>query len=852
MPDLQPMKGTVRDISVDEPNSRFARIFEATTDVVAMTGREGHLLYLNAAGRKLLDLEPDAEISSLTLGGLHPEWAFEIVRLEGIPSAQQQGSWSGETALISATGREFPVLQLVLVHLGTDGTLEFVTTICRDISDRKLKELERIEWANRYNAAIQASGQVVFDWDTLSSEIAYGGEIEQLLGFSADEMVGGIDRLRNVVHPDDVNAFDDRIEVATMMRDPFDYTFRAIRKNGVEVIIRVQGCFFLDRHGQFGRMVGFLKDVTKERMGEQAIQLANERLEQRVAERTGELAKANFDLRNSALRQAAVSRLGQRALAGQSLGELMLDAAKTVMEMLPCEYSSVLQYNDQADDFKPLAEVGWPNTGGPRLPIPGGTRSLSGYAVLTGNAVVSTDIEAETRFQYSDASRVAGVRSGIAACIKAGERPLGVFVSFSLRRRDFSHDDVSFVQSIANVLTAAIERHEAEDSIRRARAEAEAANRAKSEFLSRMSHELRTPLNAILGFTQILEMEEHTENQAESIGHISRAGRNLLNLINEVLDIARLDSGRVEFLMESVDVLELIQETVNSVSPAAAKRNITIRLSDLPASAPFVRSDRERLRQILQNFLSNAVKFNHEGGSVLLTVAHCNSSHWRIGVTDTGIGIPQENLARLFVPFERLGTREGGIEGGSGLGLALCQRLITSLDGRIGVSSNVGTGSTFWVELPAEETEIREPVPTPALPNVEATPPAPAKEIHKILYIEDDAANYFLVDRFLANRKDIQLMSALLGSVGIAMAREHLPDLILLDLNLPDMDGEQILRSLRGDRITNGIRVVAVTGEMMIEREEELRALGVLEILVKPYKLAAITALLERSLTRKS
>ena len=852
MSDTQPMPGSVRNIPADEPTSRFARIFEASTDVVAMADGQGRLLYLNAAGRKLQDLPGDAEISSLTLRGLQPEWAFEIVRQEGIPFAQEHGSWSGETALISGAGREFPVLQLVLAHLGADGELEFVSTICRDISDRKLKELERIEWANRYNAAIQASGQVVFDWDTLSGEIAYGGEIEHLFGFSSDEMAGGMARLRDVIHPEDVTAFDDRIEVATMMRDPFDYTFRAIRKNGVEVIVRAQGCFFLDRHGQFGRMVGFLKDVTKERMGEQAIQLANERLEQRVTERTGELAKANLDLRNSALRQAAVSRLGQKALAGQSLGELMLDAAKTVMEMLPCDCTSVLHYDENADDFKPLAEIGWPTSGPPRFPIPGGTRSMSGYAMRTGEAIVSGDMQNETRFEYSDASRMSGVRSGIAACIKAGERPLGVFVSFSLRRRDFSHDDVSVVQSIANVLTAAIERHEAEDSIRRARAEAEAANRAKSEFLSRMSHELRTPLNAILGFTQLLEIEEHTERQAESIDHISRAGRNLLNLINEVLDIARLDSGRVEFLMESVDVLELMQEVVSAVSPGAAKRSITIRISEMPGGMPFVLSDRERMRQVLLNLLSNAVKFNRDGGSVTLAVSRENAGNWRIGVTDTGIGIPQEKLARLFVPFERLGTREGGTEGGSGLGLALCQRLITGLGGRIGVTSSVGAGSTFWVDLPADEAT--PPGQTPLIAEVKpgaATPPS-SMSVRKVLYIEDDAANCYLLERFLAPRADIRLISALQGSIGLELAREHRPDLILLDLNLPDMNGEQVLRALRADPATSGLRVVAVTGEMMIEREEELKALGMLEILVKPYKLAQVTELLERSFARKS
>ncbi len=701
-----------------------------------MADRKGCLLYLNAAGRKLLDLTADADISGLTIAGLHPEWAFEIVRQEGIPSAQADGSWSGETALVSAKGREFPVLQLVLAHLGDDGALEFVSTICRDISDRKLKELERIEWANRYDAAIRASGQIVFDWDTLSGEIAYGGEIKGLLGYSAEEMGGGMARLRSVIHPTDVALFEERIEVATMMREPFDQTFRAIRKDGGEIIIRAQGCFFLDRHGHFGRMVGFLKDVTKERMGERAIHLANERLEQRVAERTAELAKANQDLKNGALRQAAVSRLGQRALAGLPLADLMLDAAKTVREMLPCEFTSVLQYDENDDRFRPLVELGWPAPDGERLPVLGGTRSLSGYAVTTGESVVS-NINTESRFEWSGAARAAGVQSGIAACIRVGERPLGVFASFSDHPRDFSHDDLSFVQSIANVLSAAIDRHEAEDSIRRARADAEAANRAKSEFLSRMSHELRTPLNAILGFTQILEMEEHTERQVESIDHISRAGRNLLGLINEVLDIARLDSGRIQFNMESVDVMEVIGEVISTVQPNAVKRKVSLCVAENTIEQLFLKTDRERFRQVLLNLVLNAVKFNREGGKVSLIFTKLKNDFSRITVSDTGLGIPPENLTRLFVPFERLGTREGGTEGGSGLGLALCQRLISNMGGRIGVESTIGTGSNFWIDLPSAESPV---------PIIKAAPPK--KAVHNVLYIEDEPTNYYLMERF--------------------------------------------------------------------------------------------------------
>jgi GAF domain-containing protein len=298
--------------------------------------------------------------------------------------------------------------------------------------------------------------------------------------------------------------------------------------------------------------------VTLERVAERNIQLTNERLEERVAERTSELKRAHKESQDGARRQEALARLGQHALAGIPLDELMIEAANTVHQMMPVDCASLLKYDESANVLRLVAEAGWPNAEVPDS-IPVGEESQSGYALTTGSPVIAPDLQNETRFRLSESVREAGVRSGLSVCIKSGDRSLGVLSVFSLSQRDFSQQDVSFVQALANVVTAAVDRHRAEDDIRQAKSDAESANRAKSEFLSRMSHELRTPLNAILGFTQLLEMEEHTENQSESIAHISRAGRNLLDLINEVLDIARLDAGRVQFQVETVDVLELLR-----------------------------------------------------------------------------------------------------------------------------------------------------------------------------------------------------------------------------------------------------------------------------------------------------
>jgi PAS domain S-box-containing protein len=845
MSDVATITRPVSSLRGDEISARSLKVLEATTDVVAMTDRSGVLVYLNANGRRLLGFGENEPLGGRSLADLQPAWAYEVVSHDAFPTALSEGSWSGETALLSANGTELPVLQVLLSHQTPRGEVEFLSTICRDITDRKQRELERIEWANRYDAAIRASGQVVFDWDPQNGTITYGGDVDRLLGFTAEEMGGGIDRLRKLIHPHDLARFDAEIERTTAAREALHFEFRAIRADKVEITIEVQGCFFLDRQGRFGRMVGFLKDISAERAAELSIQQANEILEQRVAQRTHELQRANRELLESARRQEAVARLGQRALTGLPLDELMRETANIVHDMMPVDCTSLLKYDESQNVLHLLAEAGWPFSGLPKG-IPAGQNSQSGYTMKVGEPVIAPDLETETRFHPSESVRQAGARSGLSVCIKSDNRTFGVLCAFSLTHRDFSPQDVSFLQTIANVVTAAIERTESEEKVRQAKSDAEAANRAKSEFLSRMSHELRTPLNAILGFTQLLEMEEHTERQTESILHISRAGRNLLDLINEVLDIARLDAGRVQFNMETVNVVELLREALRATTPAADKRKIQFRIAEPIGEDPFVSADRDRLKQVLINLLSNGVKFNQEGGSVTVAVARMDERHWRISVTDTGVGIPQDKLSRLFVPFERLGTREGGTAGGTGLGLALCQRLVKGFGGRIGVASTVGLGSTFWIEFPSVEVGPK-PVREPAPAKEPVAQPAPADAVRTVLYIEDDVTNFYLLKRILASRKDIKLVSAVLGRSGVDLALEHRPGLILLDMNLPDMTGEQVLRALKADPLTADIRVVAVTGEVLGPREKELRALGVIDALLKPYKVADLTAILDRT-----
>ena len=825
----------------EESQARFIKILESTTDLVLMADREGRTLYVNKAGRDMLGWTTEEATERIPMADIFPAWAFVIMTEQAMPAAYSNGSWSGETAVFTRSGREIPVLQVLLAHSGADGEVDFYSTICRDISERKHKELEQIEWSNRYDAAIRASGQVLFDWDSTSGQISYGGAAERVTGFHLDELTGGLVQLRSMIHPGDHEAFDTAIQQAIETREPLKIESRLKRKDGREIVVRGLGHFFLDRLGRIGRMVGFLSDITAEKIYERGVVLAHERLEQSVAERTNALESANSRLLERARQQETVARLGQRALMGISLPELMTLAVDVVRTALLVECVSINEWLPEAKMFTARAHCGWP-AGQTNNQTIGEKLSQSGYTMLVGHPVLSSNYSTESRFTPSEACRVTGIQSALTAPIQAGTRPFGVVGAFSTKRRAFEQEDISFLQGVANILSAAIDRLRVEEAARRAQADAEAANRGKSEFLSRMSHELRTPLNAILGFTQLLELEEHNDSQAESIEHISKAGRNLLEMINEVLDIARLDSGRVQFNREPVCLLPFLEEVVSCMKQIGSRHQVNVNVAAIPPEA-FASTDPERFRQVLVNLISNGMKFNRPGGSVTVAVQARGTDYWNVSVIDTGVGIPEADIHRLFLPFERLGQKEGGIAGGTGLGLALCQRLVHGLDGRISVTSTEGLGSTFSVEIPAHgSTQLIE------TPEISASIPTSVSMQKTILYIEDDIANFRLLERIVETRGNLKLVSAIDGSVALGLAKEHLPGLILLDLNLPDATGEELLAQLKAEPITKDIPVIVVTGEVGGSRAEDMLYNGAVEVLPKPYRISDFFQMIDKHL----
>ncbi|UVW28347.1 ATP-binding protein [Massilia sp. H6] len=382
--------------------------------------------------------------------------------------------------------------------------------------------------------------------------------------------------------------------------------------------------------------------------------------------------------------------------------------------------------------------------------------------------------------------------------------------------------------------------------------QARSANQAKSAFLSSMSHELRTPLNAILGFAQILTSDtlpSTLEQKKEFANHILKSGRHLLTLINEILDLAKVESGTVTLSMEPVPLADTLRECHAMVAPIAAARGVRMLFPEAPGAV--VLADRTRLTQVLLNLLSNAVKYNRDDGAVVLSCEQVGPGKLRMAVHDTGSGLDAEQVASLFQPFNRLG-QEGGNQEGTGIGLVVTRRLVELMGGEMGVTSSPGVGSVFWIEL-----STTAPLAAPLQPGAAAVLPAalaapgqgePRRDPHVILYIEDNPANLRLIEEIVRFRADLQLLSAPDGRVGLSLARCHHPEIILLDLNLPGLSGIEVLRQLRADPATAAIPVIALSANAMSRDIERSQEAGFNRYLTKPIDIDQFTEAINSTL----
>jgi PAS domain S-box-containing protein len=405
------------------------------------------------------------------------------------------------------------------------------------------------------------------------------------------------------------------------------------------------------------------------------------------------------------------------------------------------------------------------------------------------------------------------------------------------------HDRDRKLQGVFAAARDVTERKQAEDALHEtntaleaARAAAEKANRAKSEFLSSMSHELRTPLNAVLGFAQLMasEVPAPAAHQQRSIDQILKGGWYLLRLINEILDLAMIESGKVTMSQEAMSLTDVLQDCREMIEPQAEKRGISLTFPK-GDNLFFVHADRTRVKQVMINLLSNAIKYNTTGGSVIVNCAVSGKDRVRISVKDTGAGLGPEQLAQLFQPFNRIG-QEHSAEEGTGIGLVVTKQLVELMGGTIGVESGVGIGTVFWVELEAASA------PTLALDSLDDVALQRRSKSRKgteqptLLYVEDNPANLALVEQLIARRGDLKLLTAIDGHQGIELARAYLPDVILMDINLPGISGYGALKILNDDPATAHIPVLALSANAVPRDIEKGLEAGFFRYLTKPIR----------------
>ncbi len=757
--------------------------------------------FVNDGSRRLFEMTPDEIRSNASSFSqmIYPDdlatWQVSIVQ-----SAASLVPWDWEGRIKLPSGKTKWVQGAARPRrLPNGGTLW--DSLLTDITDRKHAEEER----DRF---FTLSLDMLCIVDGRGFFRRFNPAFEETLGFSFAELTAH--SLLDFVHPDDANATRLALQDLWVNGATQQFVNRFRCRDGSYKWLSWRSTPY------GGLNYAAARDITALKQAEDELQHANVELEQRVAQRTAELAHINEELH-------VEIRERQRAVEGQLESYALLHA--------------VIEGSNDSIFVKDLK--------GRYLMINSAGARQRGTVV--DNVIGKTDadfflpeVAEEIRVSDRRVLEAGETQTYEQNLVEDGKRQT-FLITKGIHRTP--QGEAIGVVGMSRDIT---ERQQQAEALHTAKEEADLANRAKSEFLSRMSHELRTPLNAILGFGQILEMRPLASEERAAVTQILRGGWHLLDLVNEVLEISRVEAGHLELSLEPIALADLVKGACDLVRPLADQRHIRLEENEMHLCEQYVMADQQRLKQVLINLLSNAIKYNATGGEVEVSCQQQSNGCIRIAVRDTGHGLSAGEIERLFTPFERLNAANSDVEG-SGLGLALSQGLIQAMGGGIGVESVEGQGSIFWVELPEAVAPLQTLEELP--PEIfESQPVRSSDHNYTVLSIEDNLSNLWLLEAILTRRPEINLLAAMQGSVGLDLARQHVPDLILLDLNLPDMTGAQVLEQLRNSEVTSHIPVIVISADATPTQIERLLRAGAKDYLTKPLNVAKFLRTLDETL----
>ena len=777
---------------------KFKLGIDRTENAVFITDPNGIIQYTNPGFEKVYGYKNEEAL------GKTPR----ILKSGMLPDQQYAEFWetlldgrtvSGELVNRAKDGRIIPISGTNSPILDENGKILGFLAVHQDISERKKSEEELRKSQEQYALAAEGANDGLWDWDIVTDEIYYSPRWKSMLGYEMNELTGGFSDWENLIHPDDhdyaVTALDNYLARKT---DAYDIEVRLRHKDGTWRWIRDRGKALRDADGTAIRMAGSHSDITAQKLAEESIRRRNEYL-------------------------AASSEIGKIVTSTLDLNSIFARTVNLINERFSFYHASIFIVEETG--FNAVLRESTGEAGAEmkknKHSLPVNEKSIVGKVALDGKSIVVNDVLANPFHKPNPL--LPETQAEAAIPLRIGNRTIGVVDIQAKTVGAFNDDEVSVLQTVADQVAVAIDNARSFELSQQAVMEMREIDRLKSQFLANMSHELRTPLNSIIGFSRVIIKGIDgpvTELQQQDLTAIYNSGQHLLGLINDILDLAKIEAGKMELAFDEVNMADVTASVLSTMSGLIKDKPIQMKRIIEP-NLPTVRADPIRIRQVMINLLSNATKFTDEGDIVIqvgLTPATNGSNELKISVTDTGPGITKEDQIKLFQAFSQVDDSPTRKAGGTGLGLSICQNIINMHGGRIWVESEVGVGSTFYFTLPLFRKEnINEH--TSSLNGTKT-----------ILAIDDDLQVIGLYERYL-QPQGYQVIPLSDATRAVERVKQVKPFAITLDIMMPGVDGWQILDNLKSDPETRDIPIIVCS---IIDDLEKGFNLGATDYLVKP------------------